>query len=57
MTIIIDPQTAGIAGNMIIGALIDLGADSKKTKEIMEKTANEFGKVEVSFEKINKKGN
>lgn len=56
MTIIIDPQTAGIAGNMIIGALIDLGADSKKTKEIMEKTANEFGKVEVSFEKINKKG-
>ena len=50
MTIIIDPQTAGIAGNMIIGALIDLGADSKKTKEIMEKTANEFVKFEVSFE-------
>lgn len=56
MTIIIDPQTAGIAGNMIIGALIDLGADSQKTKAIMEKTANEFGEVEVSFEKINKKG-
>lgn len=56
MTIIIDPQTAGIAGNMIIGALIDLGADSKKTKDIMEKTANEFGEVEVSFEKINKNG-
>lgn len=56
MTIIIDPQTAGIAGNMIIGALIDLGADSNKIKDIMEKTANEFGEVEVSFEKINKKG-
>lgn len=56
MTIIIDPQSAGIAGNMIIGALIDLGADKKKIKEIMEKTANEFGEVSVSFEKINKHG-
>ena len=26
MTLIIDPQTGGIAGNMIIGALVDLGA-------------------------------
>ena len=25
MTLIIDPQTGGIAGNMIIGALVDLG--------------------------------
>ena len=27
MTIIIDPQSSGIAGNMIIGALVDLGAN------------------------------
>lgn len=56
MTIIIDPQVSGIAGNMIIGAFADLGADTDKLKEIMEKSAKEFGGVEVSFEKINKNG-
>lgn len=56
MAIIIDPQTGGIAGNMIIGALVDLGADENKLKEIMEYAASGFGKVEVSFEKIVKKG-
>ena len=33
MTIIIDPQSSGIAGNMIIGALADLGADKDELKE------------------------
>ena len=56
MTIIIDPQGSGIAGNMLIGAFVDLGADASKIKEIMEKSAKEFGKVEVTFDKINKKG-
>ena len=56
MAIIIDPQTGGIAGNMIICALVDLGADEKKLKKIMEYAASGFGKVEVSFEKIVKKG-
>lgn len=56
MTIIIDPQSSGIAGNMIIGALVDLGADSNEIKEIMEKSAEEFGKVDVTFEKVNKHG-
>ena len=37
MTIIIDPQSSGISGNMIIAALVDLGADKNKLKEIMEK--------------------
>ena len=56
MTIIIDPQSSGIAGNMIIGALVDLGANKDKLKEIMEKSANPFGKVEVSFDKVTKHG-
>ena len=56
MTIIIDPQSSGIAGNMIIGALVDLGADSSELKEVMEKSASDFGKVEVTFEKVTKHG-
>ncbi|MBR0370860.1 MAG: nickel pincer cofactor biosynthesis protein LarC [Methanobrevibacter sp.] len=56
MTIIIDPQASGISGNMIIGALVDLGADENKLKEIMEKSADIIGKIEVNFDKINKNG-
>ena len=56
MTIIIDPQASGIAGNMLIGAFVDLGADADELKEIMEKSALEFGKVDVTFEKTCKHG-
>ena len=56
MTLIIDPQTGGIAGNMIIGALVDLGANPDKLKEIMESVSLEFGKIKVSFDKVNKHG-
>ncbi|WP_405264489.1 nickel pincer cofactor biosynthesis protein LarC [Methanobrevibacter sp.] len=56
MTVIIDPQSSGIAGNMIIGAFVDLGADANELKEIMEKSALEFGKIEVTFDKIQKHG-
>lgn len=55
MTVIIDPQGSGISGNMLIGAFVDLGANSDELKEIMEKSAEEFGKIEVTFEKTVKK--
>ena len=56
MTIIIDPQASGIAGNMLIGAFVDLGADEDKLKEVMEKSAEGFGKIDVTFEKVCKHG-
>ena len=56
MTIIIDPQGSGIAGNMLIGAFVDLGADANEIKEVMEKSAKEFGEVNVEFDKISKQG-
>ncbi|WP_409200580.1 nickel pincer cofactor biosynthesis protein LarC [Methanobrevibacter sp. DSM 116169] len=56
MTIIIDPQNAGISGNMIIGALVDIGADEEKVKKVMIESTENFGNVEVDFNKINKAG-
>lgn len=56
MTVIIDPQGSGISGNMFIGALVDLGADKNKIKEITEKVAEDFGGVETTINKINKTG-
>lgn len=56
MTIILDPQSSGIAGNMLIGAFVDLGADADELKEVMEKSAIEFGGVEVTFTKVSKHG-
>ena len=56
MTIIIDPQSSGISGNMLIGAFVDLGADVDELKKIMEESAREFGEVKVEFSKIEKHG-
>ena len=56
MVFIIDPQQSGISGNMLIGALVDMGVDSDEMKNVMESVAGEFGKLNVNLNKINKSG-
>ncbi|MCL2157238.1 MAG: nickel pincer cofactor biosynthesis protein LarC [Methanobrevibacter sp.] len=56
MVLIIDPQNAGIAGNMIAGAFVDLGVNPNKMKEVMENVANEFCGVKVDINRVNKSG-
>jgi len=56
MVLIIDPQNAGIAGNMIGGAFIDLGCNPKEMKSVMEYVAGDFGGVNVNVNNINKGG-
>lgn len=56
MTVIIDPQNSGISGNMIIGALVDLGLDSEVVIEVMQYYASYFGDIDVDIEKVTKSG-
>lgn len=56
MVTIIDPQNAGIAGNMILGAFIDLGVDKKKVQDVMEYYAAYFGEINVEIKKTRKSG-
>ena len=56
MTVIIDPQNSGISGNMVVGALVDLGLDPKAVIQIMEYYASYFGDVEVNIGKLKKSG-
>jgi len=56
MVVVIDPQLAGVAGNMIIGALIDLGAHPEETMEVMEAAASYFGGVDVKVSDVKKAG-
>ena len=56
MTVIIDPQNSGISGNMVIGALVDLGLDSEVVIEVMQYYASYFGDIDVVIEKVTKSG-
>ena len=56
MTVIIDPQNSGISGNMIIGAMVDLGLDPEPIIDVMECYASYFGEVEVDIKKVKKSG-
>ncbi|RAP51505.1 MAG: TIGR00299 family protein [Methanosphaera sp. rholeuAM270] len=56
MVLLIDPQVSGLAGNMFIGAFIDLGADKTMVEKIIEDYAKEFGKIKVEISKKSKSG-
>lgn len=53
--IIIDPYS-GASGDMIISALIDLGADKDYVKEMMEKVGKMIGNVSITIKKEKKHG-
>jgi uncharacterized protein (TIGR00299 family) protein len=59
MVIVIDPQIAGISGDMILCSLVDLGADKNKIIEGIEKSqkflSNSIIK-KIDFQKIQKHG-
>jgi uncharacterized protein (DUF111 family) len=56
MVIVIDPQVSGLAGNMFIGAFVDLGADEKKIKKVILDYAKEFGDIKIEISKKEKSG-
>ncbi|MDR1722065.1 MAG: DUF111 family protein, partial [Methanobrevibacter sp.] len=56
MTLIIDPQNSGIAGNMLLGAFIDLGVDVKELKELIDYVSSPFSQVELDIKKVNTYG-
>ena len=56
MVVVIDPQLAGVAGNMIIGALIDLGAHPDKIIEVMEAAASHLGGAKVKIADVKRAG-
>lgn len=56
MVVIIDSQNTGIAGNMVIGALLDLGADLEGARDVMEYYASYFGDIIIKINKVKKSG-
>lgn len=56
MAVILDPQNSGISGNMVLGALIDIGADKEVAIDVMEYYASYFGDIRIKIEKVQKAG-
>ena len=51
-TLLIDCHHAGISGDMLLGALIDLGADPDKVAEEIDRCTRDFGKVKMKVSKV-----
>jgi uncharacterized protein (TIGR00299 family) protein len=56
MTVIIDPRGSGIAGNMIVGAFLDMGANEDDLIDIMQYYASHFGDINIEIEKVKRSG-
>ena len=59
MVIVIDPQIAGISGDMLLSSLVNLGADKNKIIEGIEKSQKFLSDStikKIDFQKIQKRG-
>lgn len=56
MIAVIDPQGSGISGNMVVGAMIDLGLDIEPIIDVMQHYGSYFGEVNVNVGKVKKSG-
>lgn len=56
MVVILDPQNSGISGNMVLGALIDLGVEAEEVSDVMENYASHFGDIRIKISKTKKSG-
>ncbi|MBI1662303.1 MAG: nickel pincer cofactor biosynthesis protein LarC [Nitrosopumilus sp.] len=59
MVLVIDPQIAGISGDMLLSSLVDLGADKEKVIDGIKKSEKFFSDStinKIDFQKIKKHG-
>lgn len=56
MMVIIDTQGSGISGNMIVGAMVDLGLNKENVTDVMQHYGSYFGDVEVNIGRTKKSG-
>ncbi len=56
-TLLVDPSVAGISGNMLLGALVDLGAGTKSLEELARLVSKEFDcSVALKRERVRRYG-
>lgn len=56
-TLLVDPSIAGISGNMLLGALVDLGAGTKPLEELAHLVSRELGcSVGLKRERVRRYG-
>ena len=59
MVLVIDPQIAGISGDMLLSSLIDLGANKEKVIDGIKKSEKFFSDstiLKIDFQKTKKRG-